>query len=102
DPDRGIRLHHPPRSDQPGTREGVIGLETRELVPFVIDSIDQRMIGAVKGPLKLKIIGWIGENEIDRGSRKSVHLGDAIANDDTAFWDVHPGRGLARPGTQYR
>ena len=53
-----------------------------ELVPVVVDGVDQALVGARQRALELKVVGRIGEDEIDRGRRQLIHLGDAVADQD--------------------
>ncbi len=63
-------------------RERVVFGEVGELVPIVVDRVDHALVGPRQGALELKIIGRIGEHEVDRSRRQPVHLGDAVADQD--------------------
>ena len=43
---RGGGLHHPPDGGEPGAGERVIFGEIGELVPGVVDRVDQALVGA--------------------------------------------------------
>lgn len=72
--------------------EGIIGLEGGELVPLVIDRINQRLIWPVKRTAKLEVVGRIGENRIHRLAREGIQGSDTITFDYAVF----PGVTLAR------
>ena len=75
-------LHHPPGGGEPGARERVIFREIGELVPGVVDRVDQALVGAGERAFELQVIGRIGEDEIDRGLGEPHHLGHAVADED--------------------
>ena len=75
-------LHHPPDGGEPGARERVIFGEIGELVPGVVDRVDQALVGARQRAFELQVIGRIGEHEIDRGLGEPHHLGHAVADQD--------------------
>ena len=64
---------------EPGAGEVIIGAEIGELVPVVIDRVDAGIVGPLEIAPKLKIVGWIGEDEVDRSRREFLERGDAIA-----------------------
>ena len=80
DDDRGRGLHQPPDGGEPAAREGVILGEIGELVPVVVDRVDQALVGPRKRAFELQIVRGIGEHEVDRGFGKRVHLLDAVAD----------------------
>ena len=80
--DRGVRLHHPPRGAEPGPGEGVVVGEIGELVPVVVDRVDQALIGPRQRSFELQVVGRIGEDEVDGSRRQPVHLGDAVADEN--------------------
>ena len=82
DHDGGVGLHQPPGGAEPGAREGVIFGEIGELVPIVVDGVDQALVGARQRAFELQVIGRIGEDEIDRGRGEPLHLRDAVADQD--------------------
>ncbi|MOA09457.1 hypothetical protein D3C78_1292880 [compost metagenome] len=92
DPDGAVRFQHAAAGEQPGAGEGVIGLEGGELVPLVIDGIDQRLIGTMQRAAKLEVIGRVSENRIHRLAREGIQGSDTITFDDAVF----PGVTLAR------
>ena len=63
-------------------RERVIFGEIGELVPVVVDRVDQALIGTRQRAFELQIIGRIGEDEVDRGFGQRVHLRHAVADQD--------------------
>src|SRR5207237_10875033 len=75
-----IRLEDSPSLPQPGAREGFIISERLKFVPVVIDRSDLALIGPVQVAIELEIIGWIGEDEIDRCGRNLAHLLEAVAD----------------------
>jgi hypothetical protein len=82
DPDGAVRLEHAARSQQPGAGEGVIGLETVELVPRIVDGVDLGLVGPVQIAAELQIVGRIGEDRVDRVLRQALERGDAVALQD--------------------
>ena len=60
---------------QPGAGEGVVSGEIGEFVPVVVDRIDDALVGARQRAFELKIVGRIGEDEIDAslGQAGRVH-----------------------------
>jgi len=81
-PDRAIRLQNAAASEQPCTGERIIDFKGGELVPLVIDGIDQRLIGTVQRAAELEIIRRICKDRIDGVIRQGFQSGDAIAFDD--------------------
>ena len=79
---RRVLLHHPAHGRKPGAGEGVIIREARELVPIVVDRVDQALVRPRQGLLELQIIGRIGEDEIDALGRQPRQPLDAIADQD--------------------
>ena len=73
---------------EPGARERVIFGEIGELVPVVVDRVDQALIGAGERAFELQVIGRIGEDEIDRGLGQPRHLGHAVADQDRVALSV--------------
>jgi hypothetical protein len=90
DPERAGRLQDAAAGQQPGTRKGIIGFEGGKLIPLVIDSIDQRLVGAVQRAAKLEVIGRIGEDDVYGVGRQGFKRSNAIALDDR----VDPGTRL--------
>src|SRR5690606_26737451 len=86
----------------PGTGEGIVFGKARELVPVVVDGVDEAVVRARQRPLELEIVGRIGEDEIDAFIRQTAQPGDAIVEDDAVDGDgpVHPTRRRGRPGTR--
>ena len=79
-PNRAIRLKDTARRSEPVLSEFIIGTEAVELIPMIIYRIDKRVIRPMQIALKLEIVGWIGENQIDRTFRKAVHYINAITS----------------------
>ena len=67
---------------EPRSGEGVVFGEIGELVPVVVDRVDEALVGARKRAFELKIVGRVGEDEIDRSGRQLLHFGDAVADED--------------------
>jgi hypothetical protein len=102
-PQGGVLLHHPPALQEPGARERVVIGKARELVPVVVNRIDDALIGARQRVLELQVIGRIGEDEVDALGRQALERGDAIAEDDLIEWKgrtPHPRRRRGPPGTR--
>jgi hypothetical protein len=73
-PDRAVRLQHAAHGQQPGTGEGVIGVEAFELVPVVVARVDLRLVRPVQVAAELQIVGRIGEDQVDGPGRQgSAH-----------------------------
>ena len=72
DPERAVGLQHAAAGGQPGAGEGVIFGEGRELVPVVVDGIDEAVVGPAQIAAELEIIGRIGEDQIDAGRRQPL------------------------------
>ncbi|GKY86317.1 hypothetical protein STA1M1_01860 [Sinisalibacter aestuarii] len=49
---------------------------------MVVDGIDLGIVGPVQIALELKIIGRVGENEIDAGFREGIHHLDGVTGKD--------------------
>ncbi len=69
DPERGVGLHHAARGQQPGAGEMVVIGEAGELVPVVVDGIDQRMVRPCQRIFELKIVGGVREHQVHTGIR---------------------------------
>ena len=78
-PDRAIGLKQPLGRRQPVAGEGVIGGKAGELVPVVVHSVHDRVVGAQQFALQLQVIGRIGEDQIDGTRRQCIHHRHAIA-----------------------
>ena len=46
-------------------REQVISIEAVELVPGIVHTIDDRLVGAGQATAELEVVGWIGKDQID-------------------------------------
>jgi hypothetical protein len=79
DPERAVGLKEPPGSGEPFLGETVVRREIGETVPGFLDALDLAVIGAVKLPFQLQVIGRVGEDHVDGGFRQSPHQLDAIA-----------------------
>ena len=53
-----------------------------ELVPGVVDPVDQALVGTGQRAFELQVVGRIGEDEINRGWRKPHHFRDAVTDED--------------------
>ena len=82
DPEAAVRLQHPAAGAQPFAGETVIGAKAGELIPFIVDAVDAAVIGPVKLVRELKVIGRIGEHEIDAPCGQLLKFLDAIADND--------------------
>ncbi|MCY1235241.1 hypothetical protein D9M72_478490 [compost metagenome] len=82
DPERAGRLQYAAAGKQPGAGEGVIGFEGSELIPFVIDGIDHRLIGTGQHTAELEVVGRVGENDVDRIVGKRIERRNAVTLDD--------------------
>ena len=86
-PDRAIGLQDTPRCRKPFAGKVVIGLQRRKLVPFVIDRRHLAAFGAMQIVRQLKIVRWIGKDQIGTAFRHGVHRGDAITENNAVFGD---------------
>ena len=78
-PDCAIRFQNSFGFVQPGLRKGVIRRKARKAIPFIVDSVHSAVVGAVKIALQLKVIRWIGKDQVDRRIGQAPHRLDAIA-----------------------
>src|SRR6185437_5963204 len=67
---------------EPGASELIVGCEATELVPVVVDAIDAAVVGPVELVVELKIVGRVGEDEIDGSFGQGAEDFDAITDDD--------------------
>jgi len=81
-PDGAIRLQDAPALAEPGAREGVVVGEASELVPFVVDAIDARVVGTEQVGGELEIVGRVGEDEIDSSLGQAPQGLEAVVDDD--------------------
>src|SRR5262249_41032337 len=77
-----IRLQHATAGLEPGVGELVVGGEAAELVPVVVDTVDEAVVGPEQLVTELKVIRRIGGDEIDADLRQRAEDLDAIADDD--------------------
>ena len=70
---------------EPALREFVIVLESRELVPVVVDRVDARIVRALQIAGELQIVGRIGEDEVHGIRRQLRHLGGAVADQNACL-----------------
>jgi hypothetical protein len=107
DEQRTVGLEHPAAFRQPGSREGIVFCKGGELVPGIIDGIDDAGVRPCQHAFKLKVVGWIGENKIDAGVGERPEALHAIAYKNPI---QHIGQRVfrrgkwsrrRRPGTQY-
>ncbi len=99
---RAIRFQHAAAFAEPGARETVIGLEALELVPGVIDRIDEALVRPREAPRKLQVIGRIGEDEVDRLVGQACKLSEAIAHEHGIQQGIQAGAISQAPGTRDR
>ncbi len=82
DPDGAIVLQHAPAFLHPGAGELVVGFETGELVPLVIDRVDLGIVRAQQVAAQLQVVGRIGENQVDGSVRQRLQHVDALTDMD--------------------
>ena len=78
-PDRAVRFQDTAAFGEPGAGERIVGSETVEAVPGVIDAIDPGVVRPQKIAAELQIVRRIGENHIDGSLTASGEQLDAIA-----------------------
>ncbi len=96
-PDRAVVFQHPARSGQPFASESVIGRKAREriiaasgkVVPCGIDAVDAGVVGAMKFAAKLKVVGRICKDDIDRIGRQLLQFRDTVPDQDAVQWKFH-------------
>ncbi len=81
-PERASRLQDALALPEPGAAESVIGREVGEAVPGLVDAVDARLIWAIELARKLKVIGRVGEDQIDASRRKLLQFLQAVASED--------------------
>ncbi len=123
-PERRGLLHDATHREQPRARERVVVREARELVPVVVDRIDETLVRAREPALELEVVGRIGEDEIDALGRQLLQRRNAVADEDVVDGegggderrgfeprprsrrdlpgtrDLNPGGGAGGPGTR--
>ena len=67
---------------EPAPRERIVIGETGELVPVVVDGVDDALVGARQRAFELQIVGRVGEDEVDAVGGELGELLNAIADDD--------------------
>src|SRR4029078_3837908 len=67
---------------EPGAGELIVGCEATETVPVVVAAIDAGVVGPVELVVELKIVGGVGEDEIDGSFGQGAEDFDAITADD--------------------
>ena len=82
DPHRAVFAQHAPRLGQPLACKTVIFGEIGELVPVVIDAIDQAVIRAPQLAPQLQVIGRVSEDAVDRSRREHAHHLHTVAAKD--------------------
>lgn len=92
-PQGAVRLEHAAAFDQPGTGEGIVVGEGREFVPIVVDGVDHARVGAGQFPLELKVVGRVGENEINAAGRQTAKGSEAITNQHAVDRKIGSGDG---------
>jgi hypothetical protein len=91
-PDGAVRLQNAARREQPCAGEGIVSLETLELVPMVIDRVNLGLVRPMQCAFQLQIVGRIGKDHVHRFVGKGFEGGNTIALDDA----VDPGKGVGR------
>jgi hypothetical protein len=82
DPEGRVLLHHAAAGGKPGAGEGVVGGKTRELVPVVVDRIDEALVRARERPLELEVVGRVGEDRVDALWRQAFKRRHTVADQD--------------------
>ena len=82
DEDRRLRLHGAARGGEPVAGEAVVIGEGGEFVPIVVHRVDFALVGTGQAAFELKIIGRIGEDQVDAALGQAAHRLDAIADED--------------------
>ena len=106
-PQRGGGLHHAAAGGEPGAGEIVVGGETGELVPIVVDGVDARIVGTLEVALELQIVRRIGEDEIDASapaassSRQRNRRRRCARMAGLGGLKTHAGRPYGRPATRH-
>ena len=100
DEDRRVRLHRALRRREPVAGKAIVIGERGEFIPVVIDRVHFALVGPGQAAFKLKIIGRIGEDQIDAGLGQAAHGFDAIANQDLV--ERRRRKDRLRPGRQPR
>jgi hypothetical protein len=62
-------------------RRAVAALPQRPALALV-DGVDAGVVGAVELALELEVVGWVGEDQVDRGRGQRPHDLDAVAGED--------------------
>jgi hypothetical protein len=88
-PDRAVVLQDAAGGLQPFAGELVIGREALELVPVVVNRVDLGIVRTQQVAAQLKIVGRVGENQVDRLLGQGVHRLDAVALNDGLWPEGH-------------
>ena len=78
-PERRVLLHHAAHGDKPGAGERVVVGKARELVPVVVDRVDEALVRTRERLFELEIVGRIREDHVHALGRKLLQIGDAVA-----------------------
>ena len=67
--------------------------KARELVPGVVDGVDERVVGAQERLFELEVVGRVGEDEVDAVGRQPLERRDAVADQHLVERKRRGGRG---------
>ncbi len=67
---------------EPVAGEAVVVGEGGEFVPIVVHRVDFALVGPGQAAFELKVIGRVGEDQIDAGLGQAAHGLDAVADQD--------------------
>ena len=81
-PQRRVLFHDAAHAREPGAGEAVVIGEARELVPVVVDGVDEALVRARQRLFELQIVGRIGEDHVHALGRELRQRRDAIAEKD--------------------
>ena len=90
-PDRAVLAQQAATLRQPGARELVIGREIAELVPIVVDAVDQAVVRPAQLAAELQVVGRVGEDAVDRRAGQHPHQRDAVAEEHLVEGQVRRG-----------
>ena len=93
---RAVGLQDAAALGEPGAREAVVVGKAGELVPVVVDAVDDRVVGPQQVALELEIVGRVGEDEIDALVGQLCQLVEAIADEDAIGRQAPPAHDDAR------
>ena len=90
DPQSPVVFQHAAGGFEPCNRKVVIGAEIGEMIPFVINAVNQRIVGTQQLSAQLEIVRRVGENHVHRFFGQGIHQFDTVARkDDIRFQSSH-------------